>query len=326
MFSSAGSFKRYTDMKNQDDELEAGRRIANDATHLDHFTHEIDLSKEDLKTIEKLRKKLNDSNEQARTIQRASKMRELKFDMETDLDQVLKLAKNIIHRIEGLDRLLNNNNNNNNPPERRLSSATGPSIERTRISLIMGIGKKLREVMDEFQGLRVRLAAVYKETVENRYFCIAGEKKFIETIENLAANGELEDSLSDAIQEHGRDRVVDFVDEIHERREGSKNMQRNLVELHQMFLDMTSLVETQAHKSANGNGNGNGTGNGNGDHQMVRGNSFLKPAGAAQLQDQQMDYDGEAKRRATIGLVLAVFLVFMIIIPLFVAESNRDME
>lgn len=57
--------------------------------------------------------------------------------------------------------------------------------------------------------------------------------------------GESETFLQKAIQEQGRGQVLDTIYEIQERHDGVKAMERNLNELHQVFLDMAVLVEAQ---------------------------------------------------------------------------------
>jgi syntaxin 1B/2/3 len=51
--------------------------------------------------------------------------------------------------------------------------------------------------------------------------------------------------LQRAIQEQGRGRVLDTINEIQERHDAVKEMEKNLKELHQVFLDMAVLVQAQ---------------------------------------------------------------------------------
>lgn len=57
--------------------------------------------------------------------------------------------------------------------------------------------------------------------------------------------GESETFLQKAIQEQGRGRVLDTIHEIQERHDAVKDMEKNLKELHQVFLDMAVLVQSQ---------------------------------------------------------------------------------
>lgn len=285
------------------DKMESGERVANDASQLDHFMHEFEIIKEDVRTMEKFRNRLNETNEESKTIPDAAKMKELRALMDSDIDHVLKLAKSIKKRIEALEFMSSDN-----------------TIDLTKISVVMGLGKKLRDMMDEFQGLRVKMAAVYNEIVKYKYYSLTGEKQYMDYIENLASRGEIEDHLAEAVQEYGRDRVIDFIEEFQERREGSKNMQGNLVELHHTFLDMAGLVEAHGQKMSNNGGFG-------GENQAAPGKPFLKSTGVAQLLDHPEDYATEAKSRATIALFIAISLCIIIILPLYlVDESVKDLE
>ncbi|KAG6420447.1 hypothetical protein SASPL_116974 [Salvia splendens] len=58
--------------------------------------------------------------------------------------------------------------------------------------LVNGLGKKLKTMMDDFQGLRARMNEEYKETVGRRYFTVTGQKADEDLIENLISSGESE--------------------------------------------------------------------------------------------------------------------------------------
>ncbi|XP_057793188.1 syntaxin-related protein KNOLLE-like [Salvia miltiorrhiza] len=47
------------------------------------------------------------------------------------------------------------------------------------------------------------------------------------------------------VQEHGRGKVVETVAEIQDRHDAAKEIERSLLELHQIFLDMAVMVEAQ---------------------------------------------------------------------------------
>lgn len=85
----------------------------------------------------------------------------------------------------------------------------------------------------------------YKETVARRYFTVTGEQPDEETVENMIESGESESFLQKAIQEQGRGRIMDTISEIQERHDAVKDIEKNLVELHQLFLDMAALVDAQ---------------------------------------------------------------------------------
>jgi len=57
--------------------------------------------------------------------------------------------------------------------------------------------------------------------------------------------GESENFLQKAIQQQGRATIMDTIQEIQERHGTVKEIERNLQELHQVFLDMALLVQHQ---------------------------------------------------------------------------------
>ena len=58
-------------------------------------------------------------------------------------------------------------------------------------------------------------------------------------------SGESKTFLQKAIQEQGRGRILDTINEIQERHDAVKDIEKSLNELHQVFLDMAVLVQSQ---------------------------------------------------------------------------------
>jgi len=69
--------------------------------------------------------------------------------------------------------------------------------------------------------------------------------KLLQTIDNLIETGQSEQIFQKAIQEQGRGQVLDTLAEIQERHDIVREIERKLLELQQVFLDMSVLVETQ---------------------------------------------------------------------------------
>ena len=167
----SNSFKRN---RAQFGDVEAGQETMN----LDKFFEDVENVKDDMKGIETLYKKLQDSNEECKTVHNAKKVKELRAKMDGDVGQVLKRVKMIKQKLEALEKA---NANSRNVP----GCGPGSSTDRTRSSVVSGLGKKLKDLMDSFQGLRARMNDEYKETVERRsclfyvsciasycYFCV----------------------------------------------------------------------------------------------------------------------------------------------------------
>ena len=93
------------------------------------------------------------------------------------------------------------------------------------------------------------MAAEYKETVARRYYTVTGERAEESKIEAMIASGESETFLQKAIQRgQGRGEVLGILSEIQERHDAVKDIERSLLELHQVFLDMAALVEAQGQR------------------------------------------------------------------------------
>ena len=96
--------------------------------------------------------------------------------------------------------------------------------------------KKTERFDGEFQSLRQKVIGEYWETIERRYFTITGENASEETIEKNISTGESETFLQKAIQEQGRGQIVDTIDEIQERHDASKEIEKVYLSFTRSFL------------------------------------------------------------------------------------------
>uniref|UniRef100_A0A6N2KH59 t-SNARE coiled-coil homology domain-containing protein n=1 Tax=Salix viminalis TaxID=40686 RepID=A0A6N2KH59_SALVM len=291
LFSS--SFKKYTDVKQQAqiDDMETGKESMN----LDRFFEDVENIKDEMKTVERLYRSLQEANEECKTVHNAKTMKNLRSRMDTDVEQVLKRVKIIKGKLEALDR--------SNAAHRNIPGCgPGSSTDRTRTSVVSGLGKKLKDLMDNFQDLRARMSAEYKETVERRYFTITGERASDETIENLISSGESESFMQKAIQEQGRGQILDTISEIQERHDAVKEIEKNLIELHQVFLDMAALVEAQGHQLNDI------------ESHVAHASSFVR-RGTDQLQEAR-EYQKSSRKWTCIAVIAGVFLIAVLLLPI----------
>ncbi|KAL3565032.1 hypothetical protein D5086_033078 [Populus alba] len=102
------------------------------------------------------------------------------------------------------------------------------------------------ELMMDFQALRQKMMIEYKDNVGRRYFTVTGEYPDEEVIDKIISDGNGgEEFLKRAIQEHGKGKVLETVVEIQDRHDAAKEIEKSLLELHQVFLDMAVMVEAQ---------------------------------------------------------------------------------
>ncbi|KAD3642022.1 hypothetical protein R6Q59_004644 [Mikania micrantha] len=241
----SNSFKQlYQDLKKQAyaDNKEAacgGGGVGKETINLDNFFNDVENVKDDMIAVEKLYKKLQESNDEISKMAQNAKHHRSKMD--SDFTHLLKIVKVIKGKLEALEK--------SNDEHRKIPGCgPGSSADRTRTSVVSGLGKKLKIMMDDFQELRAKINDEYKETIRRRYFTITGEKADEDLIEDLiSSGGKGEDFLQKAIQNQGRGQIMDTISEIQERHDAVIEMEKNLNELHQIFLDMAVLVEAQGH-------------------------------------------------------------------------------
>ncbi|CAM6120060.1 unnamed protein product [Calypogeia fissa] len=202
------------------------------------FFAEVGVIKNDMAQIRKSLQKLMDANEESKTVTNAKAMKGLKQRMEKDIDDVSKVAQSIKGKIEALDKA-------NVANRKKPNCGEGSSTDRTRMSITATLKKKLKELMSEFQNLRQKFSDEYREVVERRVFTVTGQKADEGVIDQLIETGDSEQIFQKAIQEQGRGQILDTIAEIQERHDAVRDIEKKLLDLHQIFLDMAVLVEAQ---------------------------------------------------------------------------------
>ncbi|KNA08369.1 hypothetical protein SOVF_163170 [Spinacia oleracea] len=290
----SNSFKQHSDLEQQGFKYDV--EAATEGMNLDKFFDDVEKVKGDMKEVERLYKRLQDSNEECRTVHNAKTMKELRARMDSDVAQVLKKVKVIKGKLEALDK---SNAQARNVP----GCGPGSSADRTRSSVVSGLGKKLKDMMNNFQALRGKMQSEYKETMERRYFTITGEKADETMIENLIESGESENFLQKAIQDQGRGQILDTISELQERHDAVKEIEKNLIELHQVFLDMAALVEAQGQQLNNI------------ESHVAHASSFVR-RGTEELVEARVQQKSSRKWYC-IAILAAIVLIIVLIFPLF---------
>ncbi|KAJ8574173.1 hypothetical protein K7X08_025978 [Anisodus acutangulus] len=293
----SGSFSRYREndqSPNQQDfhTIEMGDT---GGVNLDKFFEDVEAIKDELKNLEKLYTQLQTSNEKSKTLHNANAVKDLRSEMDDDVSMALKKAKFIKVRLEALDR---SNASNRSLP----GCGPGSSSDRTRTSVVNGLRKKLQESMNQFNELRQKMAGEYRETVERRYYTVTGEKPDEAVLDTLISTGESETFLQKAIQEQGRGQVMDTVMEIQERHEAVKELERNLKELHQVFLDMAVLVESQGAQLDDI------------ESHVNRANSFVR-GGAQQLQVARK-HQKNTRKWTCFAIILLLIIILVVVLSI----------
>ncbi|XAR64789.1 hypothetical protein NMG60_11008625 [Bertholletia excelsa] len=290
----SGSFSRFR--SGSPDNVQMSSSVGGGGgVNLDKFFEDVEAIKDDLRELEGLCSSLQSAHEQSKTLHNAKSVRDLRSRMDSDVASALKKAKLIKVRLEALDR--------SNAANRSLPGCgPGSSADRTRTSVVNGLRKKLQDSMNSFNALRQQIAAEYRETVQRRYYTVTGENPDESTVDRLISTGESETFLQKAIQQQGRGKIMDTIVEIQERHEGVKDMERNLKELHQVFLDMAVLVEAQGQQLDDI------------ESQVNRANSFVRD-GANHLQVARK-HQKNTRKWTCYAIILLLVIILIVVLSL----------
>ncbi|PHU10624.1 hypothetical protein BC332_22484 [Capsicum chinense] len=286
------SFLSYVDLKKQammdleaGPDIEMGQLDPTDERNLSKFFEEVAAVKSDMEEINNLLVNLQDLNQETKSAPSSKILQGLRDQINSDSVTVLRKAKIIKTRLELLDK--------SNLDNRGLSAAykEGSPVERTRISVTSGLRIKLKDMMNDFQCLRESIVAEHKEGLRKQYTNSNGEEPSEEVIEKM-----MQERVFDGI-------VGKEVVENRERHEAVNEIQKSLVELHQVFLDMAVMVETQGDQMNNI------------EQHVVNAGGYMKDG------TKELDRAKRMRRRRTwacwIGVVVLVFLLLCIIAILF---------
>ncbi|KAF2284978.1 hypothetical protein GH714_033970 [Hevea brasiliensis] len=158
--------------------------------------------------------------------------------MEKDVDEVGKTARIVKAKLEAINR-------DNLANRQKSGCEKGTGVDRARMNVTNALIKRFRDLMTEFQTLRQKIQDEYREVVERRVITVTGTRPDEETIDHLIETGNSEQIFQKAIQEMGRGQVLNTLEEIQERHDAVKEIEKKLLDLHQIYLDMAVLVEAQ---------------------------------------------------------------------------------
>ncbi|KAK6161377.1 hypothetical protein DH2020_004758 [Rehmannia glutinosa] len=297
------SFTSYVDLKKAAmKDADSGPDLELGLSKVDHnltaFLDEAEEIKKEMNSIKEILTRLQDSNEEGKVLHKPEALKSLRVRVNDDVLSVLKRARAIKSRLEEMDR--------SNATNRRLSGCkAGTPVDRTRSAVTNGLRKKLKELMMDFQGLRQRMMTEYKETVGRRYFTVTGEYPDEDVIEKIISSGDGnggEEFLSRAIQEHGRGKVLETVVEIQDRHDAAKEIEKSLLELHQIFMDMAVMVEAQGEQMDDI------------EHHVMNAAQYVSD-GTKNLKVAKQ-HQKSSRRCMCIGIILLLLLILLVVIPI----------
>ncbi|KAK1379892.1 syntaxin-related protein KNOLLE-like [Heracleum sosnowskyi] len=284
-----------------DDDIEMSKTTQMDQ-NLTSFLSEAETVKTEMNTIREILNQLHQSSEESKSLHKPEALKSIRNKINSNIVLVLKKAKSIRVQLEEMDR--------SNAANRRLSGCKeGTPVDRTRSAVTNGLRKKLKELMMDFQGLRQRMMTEYKDSVGRQYYTVTGEYPNEDVIETIISDEDGgEKFLAKAIQEHGRGKVLETVVEIQDRHDAAKEIEKSLLELHQVFLDMAVMVEAQGEQMDDI------------EHHVMNAAQYVND-GSKNLKTAK-GYQKSSRRCMCIGIILLLILILVIVIPIAASFSK----
>ncbi|CAA0843015.1 Putative syntaxin-131 [Striga hermonthica] len=235
------SFVIPRDEGNRNGDIEMGmeRQTNSEDLGMDNFFKQVQEIEKQYEKLNILLRKLQDAHEESKAVTKAANMKAIRKRMEKDVDEVGKIARSIKSKIEELDK-------ENLANRQRPGCGKGSGVDRSRTATTVALKKKFKDRMSDFQTLRENIHQEYREVVERRVF--TGDRAVFEkqiTIDKLIETGDSEQIFQKAIREQGRGQVMDTLAEIQERHDAVRDLEKKLLDLQQIFLDMAVLVDAQ---------------------------------------------------------------------------------
>ena len=131
-----------------------------------------------------------------------------------------------------------------NTRKAKLSALSAQKL-RMRLTIFSAKRKQFKKTMSKFSNLRLTVQADYKEIVTRRYETVTGQTPTDEEVNNMIETGESETIFQKAILEQGRGQIQDTLNEIDERYRSMQQIERGLLELQQIFIDLATVVDQQ---------------------------------------------------------------------------------
>lgn len=176
--------------------------------------------------------------EDSKALVNAKQIRSNREAMTAQVQEIQVAALKVKNQIQQLDK-------ENEQWLKEQPEGTRPGFERVRENVTMGLRKKLQDTLTNFNAMREKIHDYHKETVKQRVYTVTGEHMNDDQAEALLTGGAGDDIFKTAMQNMDRHKAQLALDEINKKNDDMKGLEQSLLELHQVFLDMAVLVESQ---------------------------------------------------------------------------------
>lgn len=223
--------------------------VPHEPSAMDMFLEEVGSIKEMINYIgSQALSKIKKLHEKSKKATKTSTVKKIREQMRVEMASVSKQAGDAKKRIQQLHDDTDESGaaaDDDDEDNGGSSTQDNDASHRMKRSILMALEKKLKSIMQEFSIMRDQFQEDYKEVVERRYYTITGEQPDEEVVDQLLETGDGETIFQQAIESQGRGQIMDTIVEIQERHDAVMEVEKGLLELHQIFLDMATLVEQQ---------------------------------------------------------------------------------
>ncbi|QDZ20429.1 syntaxin [Chloropicon primus] len=162
-------------------------------------------------------------------------LKEMREQMAEHIQKASITSKSILNHFSAIE----------NTRKAKLSALSAHKV-RMRQTIFDAKRKQFKRVMSKFSNLRLEVQADYKEIVMRRYKTVTGETPTDYEVSEMIESGESEQIFQKAILEQGRGQIQDTLNEIDERYRSMQEIERGLLELQQVFIDLATVVDQQS--------------------------------------------------------------------------------
>lgn len=120
-----------------------------------------------------------------------------------------------------------------------------PANVRMRTAIVQQLRARLRDVVKEFSELRGAIQREHREAVERRLFTVTGKLPLEEEVDRVVESGEADQLFRAALMDAQMVGAEELLRDARVRHLAFLDLERSLLELHQIYLDMATLVDAQ---------------------------------------------------------------------------------